>query len=686
MSNLTDDQLILLDNLIYLNTMEEYDQEPISEFVNELLYEDGLSLSEDPDNPGHYPAEMTKEEWIQILKAIEQDSRLMNLTITEAVTREKGMRAATFIEADTNMATVVFRGTGNDFEWNDNAVGGYSADTEQQEEALDYLKSVVADENGNKIYDFVNVSGHSKGGNKTQYVTVLAGHLVDYALSVDGQGYSKEFIAQYGDLILANRHKIVSISAGRDFVNCLLEPIAGTIIYVDTEKQDNFLRYHAPYVVLGFDEEGRAYLREETEQSKISELINGFSMFLDGKHVPTPFKAFVFHGVIGFLKKEDSELEGFKKESLIHRVSAGLSLIPMLSLYMKSNPDFINEIKRDLLKEIRTEFGPVIEIVATMGLFVLAPHLFISEVMRLMITPVKNIIVKGIELFKSVVGAVIKGLDNFKDAIINIGGSIATGIVRFSEQIKDTWYKLGTFMSDTFTNISNGFKSAGTEAVALMNNFINKVANTVRACIEGIVTGTKKFLALFEKDGAIRKGISNLWNNALNKGNQISKNIVATSQKQAENIMEKYRSKVNNIKSYVNVGLNKIGDKKTQVQNFTKKVFMGIGTGTSTSRQLQVDLNRLADLHNKLKQLEKNLGDHVNRIHNEVNQIKNDVERNYREHYVRQQTQIINNACTDIRKSLLKITTELDKKSKSLKSSESDYRRVEQNLRREILV
>ncbi|WP_026476058.1 hypothetical protein [Alkaliphilus transvaalensis] len=95
MSNLTDDQLILLDSLIYLNTMEEYDLEPISEFVNELLYEEGLALSEDPDNLSHYPAEMIKGEWIQILKAIEQDPRLMNLTITEAVTREKGMRVET---------------------------------------------------------------------------------------------------------------------------------------------------------------------------------------------------------------------------------------------------------------------------------------------------------------------------------------------------------------------------------------------------------------------------------------------------------------------------------------------------------------------------------------------------------------------------------------------------------------
>ena len=46
-----------------------------------------------------------------------------------------------------------------------------------------------------------------KGGNKAQYVGILSDK-VDRVLSLDGQGFSKEFVEKYQDLIDKNRHKI----------------------------------------------------------------------------------------------------------------------------------------------------------------------------------------------------------------------------------------------------------------------------------------------------------------------------------------------------------------------------------------------------------------------------------------------------------------------------------------------
>ena len=48
----------------------------------------------------------------------------------------------------------------------------------------------------NLPYDSITVAGHSKGGNKAQYVTVLSDK-VDRCISMDGQGFSQEFIDKY---------------------------------------------------------------------------------------------------------------------------------------------------------------------------------------------------------------------------------------------------------------------------------------------------------------------------------------------------------------------------------------------------------------------------------------------------------------------------------------------------------
>lgn len=69
---------------------------------------------------------------------------------------------------------IAYKGTANDLEWADNGQAMYYdvTDTPQLKAALDFFDKEVADWDGNVLTD-----GHSKGGNKAQYVTLMRGDL-----------------------------------------------------------------------------------------------------------------------------------------------------------------------------------------------------------------------------------------------------------------------------------------------------------------------------------------------------------------------------------------------------------------------------------------------------------------------------------------------------------------------------
>ncbi len=85
-------QLVLLDNLIYLDTVADNEGGTIEHIVKTLLYKDGIESSGVgtgtivQDCMNHYNPEgancmMSKEEWIEVLQAIEADDVLCSLKI-----------------------------------------------------------------------------------------------------------------------------------------------------------------------------------------------------------------------------------------------------------------------------------------------------------------------------------------------------------------------------------------------------------------------------------------------------------------------------------------------------------------------------------------------------------------------------------------------------------------------------
>ena len=167
---LTDEQIMLLEQLTYLTDdvadaagvlLGPYDS------VEDLLQQfddDALQRLEDPGNPDSTKDYTGGKKWAAIIRQIKSDPDLYSLDI---VNKDDSVPAICFNDPDDpEHAVVVFRGTSGKDEWIDNAIGLGVSDTERQKAALDYIENLP--------YDSITVAGHSKGGNKAQYVTVLS--------------------------------------------------------------------------------------------------------------------------------------------------------------------------------------------------------------------------------------------------------------------------------------------------------------------------------------------------------------------------------------------------------------------------------------------------------------------------------------------------------------------------------
>ena len=133
---------------------------------------------------------------------------------------------------------VGFAGTAAD-EWLDNAEGLTNLSTLQQRDAAQYFDEMV-ERYGITGADNVVVTGHSKGGNKAQYVTMESRHadLIDSCVALDGQGFSNEAVEKwekYPELYEARRQKIILVAGQNDFVHVLGNRIAAdeNVYYVD---------------------------------------------------------------------------------------------------------------------------------------------------------------------------------------------------------------------------------------------------------------------------------------------------------------------------------------------------------------------------------------------------------------------------------------------------------------------
>lgn len=168
-----------------------------------------------------------------------QDVGALELVSFSEHERQKYMGAygAVFRSSDGSKVYVVYRGTGTG-RWYDNGDGLSNTSSEYQNVALRYFNDVLDTLDLSGDVKLV-VTGHSKGGNLSQYVTLKSnyGDKVRYCISFDGQGFSPEFLGSISQSRVSElSRKMYSVCGDNDYVNVLgnkIIPDANTV-YIRT--------------------------------------------------------------------------------------------------------------------------------------------------------------------------------------------------------------------------------------------------------------------------------------------------------------------------------------------------------------------------------------------------------------------------------------------------------------------
>lgn len=239
MSELSEKELLMLSNFAYFSC--SMDSGTIGENISKLKDENGQFDIEKLNMQGAISSNISEDEAISLLSEMENNDKLSTLQLRR-YTNDGGIRGLLYTDENDN-ATLVFRGTGGTYKaWNDNVQGEYEADTKLQKLAKDFVKYECGE------FKDITVTGHSKGGNLAQYVTVTCGDQIDRCVSYDGQGFGRKFLNEYKNEILTAKEKITSISAYNDFVNILLASIAGSTVYV--KNNGSGVDAHSSYTLL----------------------------------------------------------------------------------------------------------------------------------------------------------------------------------------------------------------------------------------------------------------------------------------------------------------------------------------------------------------------------------------------------------------------------------------------------
>lgn len=240
---MTEEEICLvLNTYMYLDYKEAKDNMTLKDIVAEL------STHEDCRPGGSHYGEY------QVISKAVRNSEIGSLVIgnqSHQLGFDSGTAACSFSDPNGTVY-VVYRGTG-DGEWPDNGLGMTEVSTTQQERAAEYFDAVTKREQITKENRLV-VTGHSKGGNKAQYVTMAAagGGMIDACYNIDGQGFSEMAIAAFRENLgekeyQTRREKITGLYGENDYVNVLGISIVPkeNIKYIRTPvEKENFAGYH----------------------------------------------------------------------------------------------------------------------------------------------------------------------------------------------------------------------------------------------------------------------------------------------------------------------------------------------------------------------------------------------------------------------------------------------------------
>lgn len=214
-------QLAALDLPVDVSLLPEY---RLGEMVTDLLRN---------VNHLHGDCAMSSTEWNKSLHLMIDNPNLTNLKVMAYTSQpDNGLVAYCFSDLTPDSAIIAFRGT-TGIGWVDNIKGGFLTDTPQQLKALEFFHTVDAAFN----FKHYTLTGHSKGGNNSQYITIVDGNKINRCVTFNSQGFSAEFIRKYATAIRTNQNKIIAYESAWDVVNILLNSIAGKRVVVGGESK-----------------------------------------------------------------------------------------------------------------------------------------------------------------------------------------------------------------------------------------------------------------------------------------------------------------------------------------------------------------------------------------------------------------------------------------------------------------
>lgn len=371
-------QVLLLENLTYMadkgvmKSLAKIQEDNIGEVltVRDIIGEIKIDqLDENID----YSTFQNGEDWRKVLNAILVDDTLPDMTMiaVKEGTEETGGLSAVFFNDKTKEVVVAFRGTEKD-EWRDNVVGAAltimekgaenvshdGVSTRNQQEALKWYRELDIPELTKGEAKTITVTGHSKGGNKAKYITILEDS-VTRCLSFDGQGFSDEFFEKYERRITERACAITNHNADFDYVNFLLNDIGEKTFYVGNGYGKGLMAEgHCADTLLHYDEEGDARMVEADGPAEmmveLDKFLNSYMRRLPedkkieaadliGELVEATFKGEFKDGTTTVAKIIDGKKDGWE-------IALDLALYTVD--YIQKHPEFIRAIENGVI-----EFG-----------------------------------------------------------------------------------------------------------------------------------------------------------------------------------------------------------------------------------------------------------------------------------------------------------------------------------------
>lgn len=277
------DIFLILNCIIYVHNFERDDVQ--EKLVGKNIFEIFDFIRNEKNSSGYYPAEINEDEFLGILNTVDHSRQVyekikivdIDNSVYGNATGSDRVVNVTF-QFEDNLI-IVYKGTAGDYEWKDNVEGTYNiTDTKQQRRALKYFDEMVKKfPDVKKIY----VSGHSKGGNKAQYIGVLRGNMskLEKVYSFDGQGFNDNFLKKYNKEIELNKYKIFNICNEYDYVNILMHSVSNKIFIKSItnvgNEDDRYSKIihrlggvHSPYSMFK-NENGVLTLNDVVEQSEL---------------------------------------------------------------------------------------------------------------------------------------------------------------------------------------------------------------------------------------------------------------------------------------------------------------------------------------------------------------------------------------------------------------------------------